>query len=145
MNPGEGTTATTIVEAGLNEVFESLAAIDQYPTWLSAIKSTKILDTTGEGRPSKVELKIDAGMLKDRVTLEYDWSSAPEKITFSLEEADLMTRMDGEYLLKSIGDETQVSYQLFVEVSLPVPRMMIAKGEEATAKQALKELAEKFA
>ena len=145
MNPGEGTTATAIVEASLNEVFESLVSIDQYPTWLTAIKSAKIIESDDSGRPSKVELKIDAGMLKDRVTLDYDWSAAPEKISFSLDEADLMTRMDGEYVLKSLGDETQVSYQLFVEVSLPVPRMMIAKGEEATAKQALKELADKFA
>jgi ribosome-associated toxin RatA of RatAB toxin-antitoxin module len=145
MNPGEGTTATAIVEASLNEVFESLVSIDQYPTWLTAIKSAKVIESDDSGRPSKVELKIDAGMLKDRVTLDYDWSAAPEKISFSLDEADLMTRMDGEYVLKSTGDETQVSYQLFVEVSLPVPRMMIAKGEEATAKQALKELADKFA
>jgi len=145
MNPGEGTTATAIVEASLNEVFESLMSIDQYPTWLTAIKSAKVIESDDSGRPSKVELKIDAGMLKDRVTLDYDWSAAPEKISFSLDEADLMTRMDGEYVLKSLGDETQVSYQLFVEVSLPVPRMMIAKGEEATAKQALKELADKFA
>lgn len=145
MNPGEGTTATAIVEASLNEVFESLVSIDQYPTWLTAIKSAKVIESDDSGRPSKVELKIDAGMLKDRVTLDYDWSAAPEKISFSLDEADLMTRMDGEYVLKSLGDETQVSYQLFVEVSLPVPRMMIAKGEEATAKQALKELADKFA
>jgi ribosome-associated toxin RatA of RatAB toxin-antitoxin module len=145
MNPGEGTAATAIVEASLNEVFESLVSIDQYPTWLTAIKSAKVIESDDSGRPSKVELKIDAGMLKDRVTLDYDWSAAPEKISFSLDEADLMTRMDGEYVLKSLGDETQVSYQLFVEVSLPVPRMMIAKGEEATAKQALKELADKFA
>lgn len=136
---------TVVVEADLASVFPALANVAEYPQWLSAIKSAKVLESDDQGRPIKVDLTIDAGMLKDRVTLDYDWSRAPEKLSFSLDEADLLTTMDGSYTLKNLGDETQVTYELFTEVSMPVPRMMIAKVEETTIKQSLEELVEKFA
>ena len=56
-----------------------------------------------------------------------------------------MTTMDGKYTLKSIdADTTLVTYELGVELSLPVPRMMIAKTEKTTIDQALKELQAQF-
>jgi hypothetical protein len=56
-----------------------------------------------------------------------------------------MTAMDGKYLLKAIdGDTTEVTYQLGVELSMPVPRMMIAKTEKATIDSALAELKSHF-
>jgi uncharacterized protein YaiE (UPF0345 family) len=83
--------------------------------------------------------------MKDRATLAYDWSAAPGEITFSLDEADLMTAMNGKYTLKAIdSDTTLVTYELGVELSLPVPRMMIAKTEKSTIDQALKELQAQF-
>jgi hypothetical protein len=83
--------------------------------------------------------------MKDRATLSYDWSKAPNEISFSLDDADLMTAMDGKYTLKSLdGDTTLVTYELGVELSLPVPRMMISKTEKTTIDQALKELQAQF-
>jgi hypothetical protein len=53
----------------------------------------------------------------------------------------MMTAMDGKYILKALDAETtQVTYQLGVEVSMPVPRMMIAKTEQNTINNALAEL-----
>ena len=52
--------------------------------------------------------------------------------------------MDGTYTLKSIDeDTTQVTYELTVAVSLPVPSMMITKGQQQIIDAALKELASK--
>jgi hypothetical protein len=83
-------------------------------------------------------------MMKDRVTLDYDWSGAPLSLSFSMDEADLLTQMDGTYILKSIDeDTTQVTYELTVAVSLPVPSMMITKGQQQIIDAALKELASK--
>jgi hypothetical protein len=82
-------------------------------------------------------------MMKDRVVLEYDWSSAPATLSFSMDEADLLTQMDGTYSLKAIDSEsTQVTYDLEVAVSMPVPAMMITKAQQQTIDAALKELSE---
>jgi hypothetical protein len=86
-------------------------------------------------------MSIDAGMMKDRVVLDYDWSQAPEKIIFSLEEADLLTSMDGAYTFKSIDAETtEVTYELGVSLSMSIPDMMRKKAEKATIDAALSQL-----
>jgi carbon monoxide dehydrogenase subunit G len=141
----ESTTASIEVEAPLAEVAAVLTDIASYPTWLTSIKKVEVVESDGEGRALKANVSVDAGVMKDRATLIYDWSAAPSEISFSLDEADLMTVMDGTYTLKAIdGDTTLVTYQLGVELSLPVPRMMISKTEKATIEQALKELQAKF-
>jgi hypothetical protein len=50
--------------------------------------------------------------------------------------------MDGAYILRAIDeDSTEVTYELTVAVSLPVPSMMITKAQQQTIDSALKELA----
>jgi carbon monoxide dehydrogenase subunit G len=141
----ESSTASVEVEAPLAEVAAALSNIAAYPTWLTSIKKVDVEESDAEGRVVKATVSIDAGVMKDRATLVYDWSSAPAEITFSLDEADLMTAMDGKYTLKAIdADTTLVTYELGVELSLPVPRMMISKTEKSTIDQALKELQAQF-
>jgi len=138
----EKSTATVLIDAPLADVQEALFAVGAYPEWLSSVKKSEILETDSSGRVAKAKLSIDAGMMKDRVTLDYDLSAAPLTLSFSMDEADLLTQMDGTYTLKSIDeDTTQVTYELTVAVSLPVPSMMITKGQQQIIDAALKELA----
>jgi ribosome-associated toxin RatA of RatAB toxin-antitoxin module len=141
----EYSTGTVIVDAPLADVAAKLTDIAGYPQWLSSIKKVEVTASDDQGRAIKANVSVDAGVMKDRATLDYDWSSAPAEISFSLDEADLMTAMDGKYLLKAIdSDTTEVTYQLGVELSMPVPRMMIAKTEKATIDSALAELKSNF-
>jgi ribosome-associated toxin RatA of RatAB toxin-antitoxin module len=138
----EMSTATVLIDAPLADVQEALFAVGAYPEWLSSVKKSEVLESDTSGRVAKAKLSIDAGMMKDRVTLDYDWSAAPLALSFSMDEADLLTQMDGTYTLKSIDeDTTQVTYELTVAVSLPVPSMMITKGQQQIIDAALKELA----
>ena len=141
----EFSTSSVLVEAPLAEVAAKLSNINEYPQWLTSIKKVEVVESDSEGRATKANVSIDAGVMKDRATLIYDWSAAPAEISFSLDEADLMTTMDGKYIRKSIdADTTQVTYELGVELSLPVPRMMISKTEKQTIDAALKELQAQF-
>ena len=141
----EFSSASVEIDAPLAEVAAKLTAIAEYPQWLTSIKKVEVESSDDQGRVTQATVAIDAGVMKDRATLAYDWSAAPNEITFSLEEADLMTAMDGKYILKAIdSDTTQVTYQLGVSLSLPVPRMMISKTEKSTIDQALKELQAQF-
>ena len=138
----EKSTATVLIDAPLADVQEALFAVGAYPEWLSSVKKSEVLESDTSGRVLKAKRSIDAGMMKDRVTLDYDWSAAPLALSFSMDEADLLTQMDGTYTLKSIDeDTTQVTYELTVAVSLPVPSMMITKGQQQIIDAALKELA----
>ena len=135
------TTGKISIEAPLSRVEAALFEIDQYPTWSGAIKSVTILEKDGKGRATSATLSIDAGMLKDRVTLEYDWSQAPGRLSFSMIDADLLTLMDGAYIITAQDeDTTEVTYELHVELSLPIPAMMRHKAEKATIDAALGQL-----
>jgi ribosome-associated toxin RatA of RatAB toxin-antitoxin module len=133
------------VQAPVSEVFAVLADISSYPDWFSTIKKAEIGESDSEGRPTTVTLTIDAGMMKDKPTLTYDWSKAPQEISFTLDDANLLTQMDGTYVLTSLdSDTTKVEYRLTTAVSMPIPQMMLTKAEEGTISTALKELAAKF-
>ena len=134
------TSSKILIEAGADEVRKVLFDIASYPTWSRSIKSTKVESSDDQGRPVRIQLTIEAGMLRDKPTLEYDWSQAPEKVTFSLVDADLLTQMDGTYIVKSVGDDTEVNYELETDVSMPVPKPMLQSAELGTIKAALEEL-----
>jgi len=137
----EFSKSTISIDAPIAAVQEALFALDKYPDWSTQIKSAEALTHDDQGRITKVKMSIDAGMMKDRPTLDYDWSAAPGTLSFSLDEADLLTGMDGFYSIKSIDeDTTEVTYQLQVSLSMPVPAMMRQKAEKATIDAALTQL-----
>lgn len=116
-----------------------------YPEWSSAIKSASVLEKDSDGRAIKIEMMIKAGQVKDRVILDYDWSKAPNALTFALDDADMLTEMTGGYTLTDNGDDTtKVEYELTVALSMPVPAMMRIKAERDTIDLALKELKAKL-
>ena len=138
----EKSSSTIVIDAPLADVQAALFDIATYPEWLTSIKKADVLESDDQGRALKAKLSIDAGMMKDRVTLDYDWSAAPASLSFTMDEADLLTQMDGTYFIKALDeDSTQVTYELTVAVSLPVPAMVITKAQQQTIDAALKELA----
>ena len=139
----ELSTSTITIDAPIDAVRAILFDLAAYPTWSTAIKSAEVKATDDQGRATSVKVSIDAGMMKDRVLLNYDWSAAPDRLEFSLDEANLLTAMNGAYITKAIdADTTSVTYELGVEVSMPIPAMMRTKAEKATIDQALAQLKE---
>ena len=137
----ELSTSTITIDAPIDDVRAILFDLGSYPEWSTAIKSAEVKETDDQGRATSVKVSIDAGMMKDRVLLNYDWSAAPERLEFSMEDADLLTAMNGAYITKAIdADTTSVTYELGVEVSMPIPAMMRTKAEKATIDQALAQL-----
>ena len=136
-------SSTVSIDAPIAEVGATLFAVESYPEWSGAFKKVDVLETDSQGRATKAKLTVDAGAVKDVVTLDFDWSQAPSKVTFSLDDANILTKMDGAYLLKSLdADSTSVTYELSVGLSMPIPAMMIAKQEKSTIDSALKQLKE---
>ena len=129
------------IEAPIEAVQKALFELDKYPEWSAQIKSAEALARDDQGRITKVKMSIDAGVMKDRPVLDYDWSQAPNKLSFSLDEADLLTSMDGVYTISAIdAATTEVTYELEVALSMPVPAMMRQKAQKATIDAALAQL-----
>lgn len=138
------TTSTVAISAAADDVRAVLFDIEKYPTWSTTFKSVTVQASNGDGRVTQAKLSVDAGALKDKPTLNYDWSGYPDRVEFSLEDADLLTDMSGAFIIKDNGDETEVTFELTVALSMPVPEMMRTKAEKSTIDLALKQLKEKL-
>ena len=134
-------SSTITIDAPLDAVTNALFDLEKYPEWSTSIKSVEAIARDDQGRIVKVKMVIDAGMMKDRVILDYDWSGAPGKLSFTLDDADLLTGMDGAYTIKSLDeDSTSITYELTVSLSMPIPAMMRQKAEKSTIDHALAQL-----
>lgn len=137
----ESTKSSIVVSAPADEVMATVADLETYPQWAGAIKGVEVVDRYEDGRPKTVILNFDAGAMRDQLTVEYDWSAAPEQVSWSLVEANLLKSMDGAYLVKDLGDdECEVTYELTVELTMPMMAMLKQKAEKAIVDVALKDL-----
>ena len=134
--------STIVIEAPMSHVSEVLFDLEKYPEWSDSITKVKVTERDEGGRVTGATLTISAGALKDEVSLSYNWDGAPQRLEFELEDANMLTKMDGAYILKDLGDETEVTYELSVGVSMPIPQMMVTKQEKTTIDQALAQLKE---
>jgi uncharacterized membrane protein len=134
--------STIVIEAPMSQVSEVLFDLEKYPDWSDSITKVKVTERDEGGRVIGATLTIAAGAVKDEVSLSYNWDGAPGRLEFELEDANMLTKMDGAYILKDLGDETEVTYELSVGVSMPIPQMMITKQEKTTIDQALAQLKE---
>ena len=134
--------STIVIEAPMSHVSEVLFDLEKYPEWSDSITKVKVTERDEEGRVTGATLTISAGAVKDEVSLSYNWDGAPERLEFELEDANMLTKMDGAYILKDLGDETEVTYELSIGLSMPIPQMMITKQEKTTIDQALAQLKE---
>ncbi len=134
--------STILIEAPMSQVSEVLLDLEKYPEWSDSITKVKVTERDDAGRITGAVMSISAGALKDDVSLTYNWDGAPARLEFELEDANMLTKMDGAYILKDLGDETEVTYELSVGVSMPIPPMMITKQEKSTIDQSLAQLKE---
>ena len=134
--------STIVIEAPMSQVSEVIFDLEKYPEWSDSITKVKVTERDEVGRVTGATLTIAAGAVKDEVSLSYNWDGAPERLEFELEDANMLTKMDGSYILKDLGDETEVTYELSVGLSMPIPQMMITKQEKTTIDQALAQLKE---
>lgn len=134
--------STIVIEAPISQVSAVLLDLEKYPEWSDSITKVKVTERDDAGRITGAVMSISAGALKDDVSLTYNWDGAPARLEFELEDANMLTKMDGAYILKDLGDETEVTYELSVGVSMPIPPMMITKQEKSTIDQSLAQLKE---
>jgi ribosome-associated toxin RatA of RatAB toxin-antitoxin module len=137
----ERTESSIIIEAAPADVMDVIADFEAYPEWTGAVKQVAVRANGSNGRAKEVWFQLDAGAIKDSYALAYTWKGQKE-VRWSLVEAEqIMKTMDGAYLLADNGDgTTTVTYQLVVDVKIPMLGMIKRKAEKVIIDTALKEL-----
>ncbi|MEJ7628767.1 MAG: SRPBCC family protein [Nocardioidaceae bacterium] len=133
------TTSSIAIAAEPASIMAVIADFDSYPTWAKGVQSTEVLSELDDGRAHEVAFVLDAGAIKDEYTLTYDWDG-DERVAWSLVKAKMLKSMEGAYLLSPGSGSTEVTYQLQVDLAIPMIGMLKRKGEKVIIDTALKGL-----
>ncbi|MER7791496.1 SRPBCC family protein [Streptomyces sp. NPDC097640] len=134
----EHTSSSITIEAAPADVMEVIADFDRYPEWSGEVKEADVLTKDDRGRAEKVRMLLDAGAIKDDYTLEYTWTG-DNQVSWSLVKSQMLRSLDGSYKLAPLdsGKRTEVTYQLTVDVKIPMLGMIKRKAEKVIIDRAL--------
>ncbi|MCB5167179.1 SRPBCC family protein [Streptomyces bambusae] len=133
----EHTSSSITIEAAPADVMAVIADFARYPEWTGEVKEAEVLATDGQGRAEQVRLLLDAGAIKDDHTLAYTWTGADE-VSWTLVKSQMLRVLDGSYKLAGLGgSRTEVTYQLTVDVKIPMLGMIKRKAEKVIIDRAL--------
>jgi len=136
------TVSDIVIDAPAEEVMAVVADFADYPQWATGMTEVTVVATTPDGRPRDVRFVVDSAPIRDTFTLRYDWHG-DRRVSWSLvpDEQSMLTAMDGAYVLDPVaGGRTRVTYQLEVELKLPLLGMLKRKAEKVIVDTALKGL-----
>ncbi|MEU2430057.1 SRPBCC family protein [Streptomyces sp. NPDC007861] len=134
----EHTSSSITIDAPPAEVMGVISDFARYPEWTGEVQETEVLEKDDQGRAVQVRLVLDAGAIKDDHTLAYTWSG-DNQVSWTLVKSQMLRTLDGSYTLAPVagGEHTEVTYQLTVDVKIPMLGMIKRKAEKVIIDRAL--------
>ena len=133
-----------VVDGPPERCFEVVADIERYPEWVADLKEVHVHERDEQGRPSLVSFRAGAFGRSTSYTLVYDYSQAPTELRWVQRDGDLTSRLDGIYRFKSAPEGgTEVTYQLTVELRVPLPGFIKRRAEGNIIHAAIRDLKER--
>ena len=134
------TTSDIVIEASADRIMDAIADFGAYPQWATGVKAADVV-ASDNGRAKQVHFILDATPIRDEYDLGYTWDGN-RSVSWSLvEKGSMLKSMDGAYILEPLdGSQTRVTYQLAVDVSIPLLGMLKRKAEKVIIDTALKGL-----
>jgi len=113
---------------------------ERYPEWAKDVKHAAVLERDEQGRGKRVEYRV-AGLGRSiRYVLAYDYGDEPAAFAWELVEGDVLRRLDGRYGFEAEGAGTRVTYDLIVDVAIPLPGLIKRRAAGMIVGTALREL-----
>jgi ribosome-associated toxin RatA of RatAB toxin-antitoxin module len=126
----EQATQTIIIDAEPVQCFAVATDFTVYPQWAHDVKQATVHELDETGLALEVEFRAAAFGRSTHYTLRYDYSAAPEVLSWKLASGDLMRACDGSYTFRAIeGGRTEVHYSLAIELVVPLPGFVKRRAE----------------
>ena len=133
------TTSRIVIAAPRPAVMAVIADFAAYPQWASGVRAAEVVEQE-DGRASRVRFTLDAGPVKDTYVLGYDWDGDAAVRWHLAEAGSVVSAMDGGYLLADTGGGTETTYELSVDIRIPMPGLLKRRAEKTIIDTALKGL-----
>jgi len=121
---------TTLISAPLQKCWDVALDFERYPEWARDVKEAVIRGRDDQGRASLVEFRASALGRSTRYTLSYDYSEAPNRLSWHLVSGDIMRSIDGAYSFVEVDGGTQVFYEIEIELVIPLPGFVKRRAEQ---------------
>jgi ribosome-associated toxin RatA of RatAB toxin-antitoxin module len=135
-----------VVNAPPQVCYDVVCDFDAYLEWAPDLKEVTVRERDEQGRATLVAYRAAGIGRSNHYTLRYDYSKAPQELSWVQTEGDLTNRLDGAYAFEETADGgTEVTYRLLVELKIPLPAFVKRRAESkilSTALRSLKERAE---
>ncbi|NLU82893.1 SRPBCC family protein [Rhodococcus sp. HNM0569] len=136
----ERTKKSITIDAPADDIMAVIADFDAYPEWVAAARSVEVLERR-DGRAYLVRFVLDAGIVKDTYVLRYDWAADGRSVAWDLVEGEIQNAQHGSYLLTpEPSGATTVTYELSVDLTIPMIGLFKRKAEKVVTDTALDEL-----
>ena len=117
---------TLEVDAGAAAILRIVADFESFPQWNTEVKAVYILARYNDGRPS--QLRIDTEILGTAGTyIQAVYYPTPAQIQTVMQQGDLFTRQEQLFSVVEMGASSLLTVDLDVEISLPMPTVMLKK------------------
>ena len=133
-------TESITVNASPETIYAVVTDFEHYADWVSDLKRIEVVTRDDQGRALEVEFRAAAFGRSTTYTLHYDYARAPSELNWRQIQGDLTETLNGRYLFEAIGDETKVTYDLEVELLVPIPTFIKSRAAYRIQTQALREL-----
>jgi hypothetical protein len=134
------TTSSITIGADPSAITAVIADFAAYPEWAGQVKSAEVLSVGDDGRPATVRFVLDAGVISDQYTLGYRWHGDEAVDWETVEAGKMISALTGSYRLAGAAGRTDVTYELAVDLKVPMIGMIKRKAEKVIVDTALKGL-----
>ena len=138
-----------MVAATPSRVYSVVVDFDRYREWVADLKEIDVVERDADGRALEVAFRAAAFGRSTKYTLRYDYSRAPELLSWHQTHGDVAESLNGSYRFdpvpacapESTGHPaTMVTYDLEVDLAVPVPQFIQGRAAGRIQRHALSEL-----
>ena len=145
----EHTVVLTTVPASIEACFQVGIDLEAYPEWVEGLAAVEVEARDEQGRPIRARFEAAGIGRRTSYVLAYDLSDAPGRIAWKMVEGDLTSRLEGNYLFEPSptappdGVATDVTYELIVDLAVPLPGYVKRRAEDKIIEAALQRFADR--
>ena len=133
------TSSDIVIAAPPADIMNVISDFPSYPRWATGVRQADVVSES-DGLAQEVHFVLDAAPIRDEYNLGYVWNG-DEGVSWKIvAPGSMLTGMDGSYHLAAVDGGTRVTYQLEVNVSIPMLGMLKRKAEKVVIDTALKGL-----
>jgi ribosome-associated toxin RatA of RatAB toxin-antitoxin module len=128
------------IKADPAKIMAVIADFPAYPQWAGPVKKMEVLDEGAGGRAKSVRFHVEIMGLADVYTNEYTWDG-DRRVDWTMSEGRSQKSQVGWYeMAPAAGGATTVTYDLTVEIAIPVPGLIRRRIQSKIVDTALKDL-----